>query len=136
MKQRFNFLVGSMAILTLFLDQVSKSFASETTVNMGIAFGLLADNFFSVRIASLFFLVIASLVIWQFWSKWQKIPIALGMFAGGVFGNLLDRLIYGGVRDWLTLPFMNLTNNLADWFIFISLSWLCLTLLSERRGVR
>jgi len=105
-------------------------------VNTGVAFGLLADSFFSVKLASLFFFAVTIFIVWQFWSNWQKIPVALGMFMGGVFGNLLDRLVYGGVRDWLTLPFINLTNNLADWFIFISLSWLTMQIIGERRRAK
>lgn len=136
MTQRFKFLVVGVAILTLSLDQFSKYLVSTAQVNAGIAFGLLADNFFSAKLTSLFFLAIAGFVIRKFWSKWQEIPVALGMFVGGVFGNLADRLFYGGVRDWITLPFLNLSNNLADWFIFISLFWLCLAIISERRGVR
>ncbi|PIY80235.1 MAG: hypothetical protein COY80_04025 [Candidatus Pacebacteria bacterium CG_4_10_14_0_8_um_filter_42_14] len=136
MTQRFNFLVGSAAILALFLDQISKYFSSTAQVNTGVAFGFLANSFFSVKLASLFFCAFAIFIVWQFWSKWQKNPIALGMFTGGVFGNLLDRLVYGGVRDWLALPFTNLTNNLADWFIFLGLSWLSLKIINERRGVK
>jgi len=136
MTQRFNFLATSSAIFALFLDQLSKYFSSLAQVNTGVAFGLLADSFFSVKLASLFFFAVTIFIVWQFWSNWQKIPVALGMFMGGVFGNLLDRLVYGGVRDWLTLPFINLTNNLADWFIFISLSWLTMQIIGERRRAK
>ncbi|NCN24037.1 MAG: hypothetical protein COU65_01545 [Candidatus Pacebacteria bacterium CG10_big_fil_rev_8_21_14_0_10_42_12] len=136
MTQRFKFLVASSAIFALFLDQLSKYFSSLAQVNTGVAFGLLADSFFSVKLASLFFFAVTIFIVWQFWSNWQKIPVALGMFMGGVFGNLLDRLVYGGVRDWLTLPFINLTNNLADWFIFISLSWLTMQIIGERRRAK
>jgi len=136
MTQRFKFLVASSAIFALFLDQLSKYFSSLAQVNTGVAFGLLADSFFSVKLASLFFFAVTIFIVWQFWSNWQKIPVALGMFMGGVFGNLLDRLVCGGVRDWLTLPFINLTNNLADWFIFISLSWLTMQIIGERRRAK
>jgi len=136
MTQRFKFLVASSAIFALFLDQLSKYFSSLAQVNTGVAFGLLADSFFSVKLASLFFFAVTIFIVWQFWSNWQKIPVALGMFMGGVFGNLLDRLVYGGVRDWLTLRFINLTNNLADWFIFISLSWLTMQIIGERRRAK
>jgi len=33
--------------------------------------------------------------------------------------NFFDRLLMGGVRDWL--PIWSLKNNLADWSIFGSL---------------
>lgn len=37
--------------------------------------------------------------------------------------NLLDRLVYGGVRDWLTVPVLGLKNNLADWAIVGAIVW-------------
>jgi lipoprotein signal peptidase len=36
---------------------------------------------------------------------------------------MLDRLINGGVRDWLVVPVLGLRNNLADWAIIIAIAW-------------
>jgi lipoprotein signal peptidase len=51
--------------------------------------------------------------------------VATGMLLGGIWGNVLDRIFVGGVRDWLPVPgyelFFGLTlyNNLADWFLTV-----------------
>lgn len=57
------------------------------------------------------------------WSILKKYPIILGLFQGGAVSNVLDRLVYGGVRDWLAVPILGLRNNFADWAIVIALVW-------------
>jgi signal peptidase II len=42
-----------------------------------------------------------------------RIPIALGLLLGGALGNLVDRLLFGGVTDFLYLGNF-ITINLAD----------------------
>ncbi len=40
--------------------------------------------------------------------------------------NIVDRLVLGGVRDFLPLPFVDMKNNLADWFIVGSLLYIAI----------
>ena len=59
------------------------------------------------------------------------LKVMAGLFIGGTFGNLVDRVFNGGaVRDFLLVEFWNNTSNLADlgitvgcvliavWFVF------------------
>jgi len=40
---------------------------------------------------------------------------SLSFFLGGVWANTLDRVFFGGVRDWIPVLGFGLYNNLADW---------------------
>ena len=51
------------------------------------------------------------------WFVLNKYPIVRGLFLGGAMSNIMDRLVIGGVRDWLPVPVLGLRNNLADWAI-------------------
>lgn len=111
-----------VAGISLVLDQLTKglvvaqmtlhqsiellaNFAHITYVrNPGAAFGILADN--SLRLP--FFIlvsVIASLGILWYLRKQQngpvRVQIALGLIFSGAVGNLIDRIRYGEVIDFL-----------------------------------
>lgn len=107
-------------VIVLIVDQVSKYFAIQTTgftINTGISFNLFASA--GITIA----LIIAYVLFFE-WScsRWQeKYPIAMGLVLGGGLSNLVDRVVYGGVRDFLPVPFIGVVNNLADWMIVVGL---------------
>ena len=122
-------------ILIITIDQLSKYFADLThlvMVNTGISFGVgtAASPFFLTGMLGVILLV----VMMGFWSVWLKYPMAAGLFFGGGLSNLLDRIFYQGVRDWLTVPFLHLSNNLADWAIVIGLVIVIFTEMGWGRG--
>lgn len=45
---------------------------------------------------------------------WQNHPSVSGLLFGAVASNIVDRVLFGAVVDWLNLPLLNLHNNLAD----------------------
>lgn len=108
----------------ILLDQLTKFVAHQqqtVVLNPGISFslgqdlpGLLKTGGVALVVAVIF------TVSPRFANLWRN-PVSPGLFLGGAVSNLLDRLFYGGVVDWLPVPFVNLTNNLADWAIGISL---------------
>ena len=106
------------------MDQLTKvnAFGSGGSfgfvVNHGVSFGLFSTqmNTWVAVFFPLIFLIFA-------WSLLKKYPIVLGLLQGGAISNLLDRLLYGGVCDWLPVPILGLRNNLADWAIVIALVW-------------
>jgi lipoprotein signal peptidase len=57
-----------------------------------------------------------------------------GMVIGGAVANLLDRLIFGAVHDWLYLP--KVAVNLADIAVIGGMIGYFLTLLLPRKGPR
>ena len=133
--------------LTFVLDQVTKitivhwmGLISKGTIdvwpgliqfrmawNTGINFGLLSGNGDLGR----WFLVVLSLIICTFvlyWIRGEKglfVLISGGFVIGGALGNLIDRILYGGVADFLNITCCGIQNpyafNVADITIFIGI---------------
>lgn len=94
--------------------------------NHGINFGLMAQDNPTTRWALIgVALVISAAVVW--WvhrdkgGKWQE--IAAGLLVGGALGNVVDRVIYGAVADFLNMSCCGINNpyafNIADIAVFI-----------------
>lgn len=117
------------------IDQITKSMLAVSPIlNAGISFSWLSD-------LSSTLLIVQTLLLIALAFEWVRLQKAGGgvakslayslIFAGG-FSNALDRLLLGGVRDWLAVPFSTISNNLADYAIALGvLVWLG-TMLSER----
>ncbi|MCB9813614.1 MAG: signal peptidase II [Pseudomonadales bacterium] len=117
----------------IIIDQTSKFFAKflgfPVALNFGISLNLL--SFLPTSMMTLF-LVFAIFFIFYFFKKdWVKNLLVASLFFAGAISNIIDRIIFGGVRDWLKMPFFNIHNNLADWFIFIGLGLFLFTLFHE-----
>lgn len=94
--------------------------------NRGVNFGLFADSSTLAK----WFLIAIALLICGFVTYWVakdrpgKIGmIAAGLLIGGALGNVVDRLLYGAVADFLNMSCCGFTNpyafNLADISIFV-----------------
>lgn len=96
----------------------------ESTLNKGAAFSIFSSE--NMQIVFIVFSALASLVMLMLIisktflkSKAEKILVAF--ILGGTVGNMIDRIIYGGVRDFIYLKFINFAIfNVADMFITIS----------------
>lgn len=113
-------LILSLAIVVGLLDQLSKALATvygEVMLNQGVAFGW---GLFSVPQWLLGFLMGLLLIILLFVGRqfFFRYPIFTALLVGGAWSNIVDRWVFGGVRDWLSAPF-GLMNNLADWAVVI-----------------
>ncbi len=92
--------------------------------NRGINFGLLSGERDLTRwILIAVALVITAWVIW--WMRRETRPIArvsAGLLIGGALGNVVDRLVYGAVADFLNMSCCGIENpyafNVADIAIF------------------
>lgn len=69
--------------------------------NHGITFGLLAGFGAKVLLAGLASVAIIGLIIWMARTRSWLVTIAAGGIAGGAAGNVLDRLRYGAVVDFI-----------------------------------
>lgn len=50
--------------------------------------------------------------------KKLKIPsFAIALLVGASVSNIVDRIVFGGVRDIWYVPVLGIYNNLADWII-------------------
>lgn len=138
----------AVALLVIIIDQTSKflvranlsqgnSFSlingvfSITNVrNPGGAFGLLPNQQWLFMLVSL--LVVVAMVIFFIIKRPQKlaVKVSLGLAAGGALGNLIDRIFFGLVTDFLDFHFWPVF-NLADSSIVIGLAILLFVYLRE-----
>ena len=90
--------------------------------NTGINFGIqLADKWVLIALA----LAICAWVIW--WMNRDRprmiVQVSAGLVIGGAIGNVIDRLVYGAVADFLNMSCCGFENpysfNVADISIFI-----------------
>ena len=102
-----------------------------STPNTGVAFGLFSGNSWVFIITSL---VASGILIWLilskkfFISKFEKITLAV--ILGGTISNVIDRIIFGFVRDFIYLKFINFAIfNVADMAITIGAILLCITII-------
>jgi signal peptidase II len=86
--------------------------------NSGAAFGLFRDQSFALTIVA--FVGIGLLLVYAFIIRRQFSPLgsltarlALGLVLGGTIGNLIDRLRFGGVTDFISIGWWPVF-NLAD----------------------
>lgn len=121
--------IGSVILL---VDQATKKLAGlygMVLLNTGISFGLLpADH---PVLSFLLMVGLAMLIMTLIQQHWHKHPISTGLFMGGAISNLIDRLVHGGVKDWLPVGPLPLKNNLADWAIFAAVILVFLTIWKE-----
>lgn len=69
--------------------------------NHGITFGLLAGFGAKILLAILASLAIIGLIVWMARTHSWLVTLAAGAIAGGAAGNVLDRLRYGAVVDFI-----------------------------------
>jgi signal peptidase II len=93
--------------------------------NYGMNFGLLAQGSDLGRFVLIAVAVVISVWVWV-WvrrenSGW-KADVAAGLLIGGAAGNVIDRVLYGAVADFLNMSFCGIDNpfafNVADVGIF------------------
>ncbi len=126
LSERNKFLYYSLLFLVIcLLDQISKHTASlyfPYVCNRGISFGLGQNGL-------LFSLVALIFVLWFLLrekNKWQKLSLVLILGAGS--SNLLDRLFYGCVRDFINIGIIP-TFNIADAIITLGVILLLLNVI-------
>ena len=107
-------------VLSILIDQISKWFAPtyfDVVLNRGISFGFFSSSMLS---GGIFIVMLMVLVIYG--KKFFQIsPVMTGIFFGAAGSNLIDRVQFGGVRDFMVVPILGVKNNLSDWMIFVSL---------------
>lgn len=93
--------------------------------NQGINFGLLANDGDLARWALVLMALAISAWVWR-WVRREPhsriVKISAGCLIGGAMGNVLDRLLYGAVADFLNMSVPGIDNpysfNVADVAIF------------------
>ncbi|HEX3953615.1 MAG TPA: signal peptidase II [Stellaceae bacterium] len=118
-------------VVTGFLDLV-------LTCNSGVSFGLFNRSGLSAAIFSLAAaLIVIVLMFWLTRVKATFLAVAIGLIIGGAIGNVLDRLRYGAVIDFLYFHVGSWywpAFNLADSAICLGVSAMLLDGLLLRRA--
>ena len=94
--------------------------------NYGVNFGLFSGQS-EVQRTALILIALGISAVVAFWAirhgSGRLTPVAAGLLIGGALGNVLDRLIYGAVVDFLNMSCCGIENpfvfNLADVAIFL-----------------
>ena len=133
-----NILIFSTALIILFLDQLTKFFIRKNfqlsqsisiiknilnltyVINAGSAFGL----FKNFNLFFIIFSIIVIIAIFYYIGKINKnerlLQFSLGLLLGGTIGNLIDRLFYGHVIDFIDFRIWPVF-NVADSAVTISI---------------
>jgi signal peptidase II len=93
--------------------------------NRGINFGLFDGDSDVTRWVLIAFSLIVCVVVaaWvRGWHPGRWMQVSAGLLIGGALGNVIDRLVYGYVLDFLNMSCCGISNpfvfNVADIFIF------------------
>lgn len=134
-----------LAIAVVALDQISKYFCYgiygksiignilwiDSTLNTGVAFSMFSGaQVVFLLISSLASIIMIYLLISKKFLKNKFEKNMVGLILGGTVGNLIDRIVYGGVRDFIYLKFINFAIfNVADMFICVGVFLLLIYIL-------
>ncbi len=110
-----------IAILTLLFDQLSKWWILNATMvppriipvtsffdlvlvhNRGASFGIFSDapGWASVALIAFAIIISIALAIWMWRAQETLLAVALALVIGGAIGNVIDRIRFGAVVDFL-----------------------------------
>lgn len=97
--------------------QIASLFSISHIENTGAAFGILKEQ---QLLLSLISIIVFLLVIYFYYiEKSKHIKLSLSVFAGGIFGNFIDRFFLSSVTDFLDFQFWP-AFNIADAAITLS----------------
>lgn len=105
----------------------------ESTLNTGVAFSMFEGmSWLFIALSLVCSAVFVYLIISKRVFNKASEKICLGFVLGGTLSNVIDRFIFGGVRDFIYLKFINFAIfNLADSAIVLGAIALCIILLSS-----
>lgn len=101
------------------VEVIDNIFSLTYVENRGVAFGMFKDmQWIFILITSVF---IIAIIVYMFKTKpkGKLFYVCAGLIIGGGVGNLIDRVFYGYVIDYLSLSFFSPVCNFADYCITI-----------------
>ena len=123
-----------IAFFIVFLDQITKFLMKDVhfglfnyVTNTGAAFSLFTGFNFILALISLVVIVF----IVYFYKKNGKLLLPLAFLLGGTIGNLIDRVFFGYVRDFIDLKVWPVF-NVADSFNVIGVAIICYLIIRNK----
>lgn len=103
----------------LLIDQISKFVVSSLLtpiLNYGFSFGLFQSTILTLTVSVILIMIVLTLQL-------KNLIHGNGyvLILAGSTSNLIDRVVWGGVVDWIPIFGTSLYNNLADWMIFFGI---------------
>lgn len=149
------YIISIAIILTVIaIDLISKHFTTDysetkniipyiinfkSSQNTGAAWSIFSGSVIALSIVT--FLAIALIIVYAIFSKSNSALffISLSLILGGAIGNLIDRLVFGYVRDfiqfdfWQAFPIFNLADTFLTIGIFCLILYHLILLIKEKR---
>lgn len=124
------------------IEVIPGLFRLTYATNRGVAFSLFADSQTDVRFIFAGISLVAALFVvayqWRTPVSLLRLNTALSLMLAGIVGNLIDRVRWGEVVDFLDFPWMDKytwpTFNVADTAICVGAGLLALELIMEERA--
>ncbi len=85
--------------------------------NTGVAFGMFKDLRWLFVLLTSVVIVVFIVLLFKSGNKSKLFSVSSALIIGGGIGNLIDRLVYGYVVDYLSLSFFPPVCNFADYCI-------------------
>lgn len=104
--------------------------------NTGAAFSILENNTTFLIIVTIIFILIINKFIKKEKEFTKLSSISLGLVLGGMFGNLIDRILHAGVIDYLSFEFFGYgfpIFNIADIGITVGVTLMLIDMLLEKK---
>ena len=128
-------LINTKMILNKEIVLIPKLLSLYYVKNTGAAFSILKDNTIFLTIINALFIIVLHLFIKKEKSLTRFNCISLGLIMGGMFGNLLDRIIHHGVIDFIYISLIDFpVFNIADMGITIGVLLLMISFIIEKRN--
>jgi len=107
------------------------------SINTGAAFSIMSGNTAFLAGLSIFLLIIITALFFLYFNPCKTASVAFLCLLGGSAGNLLDRILFSGVTDYIRICFIDFpVFNLADIAITSSVFIMIILILTDRFEVR
>ena len=130
-------IAGIVLLVLLFVDQITKAAAEASQVNQnkfflgiikltyaenpGMAFSFFSQNYTAmiiITVLTVFMIIGIAVLFFTLFKKNPPAQICLAIIEAGAIGNLIDRLYFGHVRDFLDVSPLHFgVCNPADFYI-------------------
>ena len=108
--------------------EITSFFNLVLVFNRGVSFGMFAEQNQPLILIAIAAIILSILLVWLWRNSSIMVAVGVGFIIGGAIGNVVDRLRYGAVVDFLDFHINNLhwpAFNIADSFVFIGVVVLC-----------
>lgn len=127
-KQTLLFVAGILLIIDQLIKYLIYKYQPQTiSYNKGIFFGSL-DN---IYLLYFFILLGIFILIFLFIKSSKKYLLPLTIISVGALSNIIDRIFYPGVIDYINIGFWSIF-NLSDIYIFIGALWYLIIMFTQQ----